>query len=105
MISHRLYRDDCVLKSGIFLKDLRILRNRDLRKMVIVDNSILSFASHLSNGVHVPSYFGKKDDAELLQIISLMKAMADCENVQTALDEKVGLQSLYESYVQSQDGK
>ena len=39
-----LTRKDCMLtKKGIFIKDLRILKNRDLKDIVIIDNLIHSF--------------------------------------------------------------
>ena len=44
LIHHRLYRESCVLMEGIYIKDLRILDNRDLKDIVIVDNAAYSFA-------------------------------------------------------------
>ena len=41
----RYYRDSCVhTREGYYVKDLRVFRNRSLKDMVIVDNSIYSFA-------------------------------------------------------------
>jgi|LauGreDrversion4_2_1035121.scaffolds.fasta_scaffold1981715_1 CTD small phosphatase-like protein 2 len=44
----RLYRQQCVPrgKEGerIFVKDLRVIEDRDLSDLLLVDNSILSFA-------------------------------------------------------------
>lgn len=43
--SYRLYRDNCVLTpEGYYVKDLRVIRNRKLEDLVIVDNSVYSFA-------------------------------------------------------------
>lgn len=45
IIKHRLYRQHCVNPiSGVYVKDLRIIRDRDLKDILIVDNSIISFA-------------------------------------------------------------
>ena len=44
LISHRLYRDNCVQTEGLFIKDLRILENWDLNDVVLVDNASYSFA-------------------------------------------------------------
>jgi len=38
------------------VKDLRIIDDRALEDMVIVDNSILSFAAQLDNGVPICSF-------------------------------------------------
>jgi CTD small phosphatase-like protein 2 len=44
LIHHRLYRDSCFqTEDGVYIKDLRIIRNRTLKDMVIVDNAVYSF--------------------------------------------------------------
>lgn len=43
-ISHRLFRDCCVLtEHAIYIKDLRIISDRNLDDMVIIDNAAYSF--------------------------------------------------------------
>lgn len=64
LIKHRLYREHCLDLGNVFVKDLSKL-GRDLSQVVIVDNSILSFGYHLSNGILIPSYFGQNFDTEL----------------------------------------
>lgn len=45
IIKHRLYRQHCVNPIyGVYVKDLRIIRDRELKNIIIVDNSIISFA-------------------------------------------------------------
>lgn len=39
----RLYRQHCFKCEEVYVKDLRIISDRDLEHIVIVDNSILSF--------------------------------------------------------------
>ena len=42
---HRLYRDHCFRsEDGVYVKDLRIIADRELEEMVIIDNCILSFS-------------------------------------------------------------
>lgn len=44
LIHYRLYRDQCYQTAdGVYVKDLRIIRNRNLKDMVIVDNAVYSF--------------------------------------------------------------
>ena len=45
VIKHRLYRQHCMSPAkNIYVKDLRVIGDRDLKDMVLVDNSIVSFA-------------------------------------------------------------
>ena len=45
LIQYRLYRDNCVqTPEGFYVKDLRIIANRSMENMIIVDNSVYSFA-------------------------------------------------------------
>lgn len=53
------------------MKDLTIIRDRKLEDMCLVDNSMISFAYQLSNGVPIGSFNGtddEKDDEELVVI-------------------------------------
>jgi CTD small phosphatase-like protein 2 len=43
LIHHRLYRENCVMVDGIYMKDLRIFTNWDLPNIIIVDNAAYSF--------------------------------------------------------------
>ena len=49
----------------VYIKDLRVLSGVDLRKVVIVDNQLLSFALQPDNGIPISSYFFDPSDAEL----------------------------------------
>ena len=44
LIEHRLYRESCMqTEEGVHIKDLRIIKNRNLKDLVIVDNAVYSF--------------------------------------------------------------
>lgn len=49
----------------VYIKDLRVLEGVDLRRVVIVDNQLLSFALQPDNGIPISSYFLDPKDAEL----------------------------------------
>lgn len=51
----RLFRDSCVFHRGNYVKDLNSL-GRDLRRVVIVDNSPASYIFHPDNAVSIPHY-------------------------------------------------
>ena len=78
----RLYRDSCLyLNPGLYIKDLTILRNRNLKDIVIVDNSVYCFANQLSNGILISSFFNDQEDSMLLNLINYLNLLFDSEDV------------------------
>ena len=73
LFKKRLYRDHCIKTDQFFIKDLDIILDREKTEMIIVDNSILSFAFDLANGVPINSFMGDEDDdKDLLYLISFL---------------------------------
>lgn len=73
----RLFRDQCYISpKGLYLKDLRML-NRNLSKVIIVDDQAYAFGFQFDNGVLILPYKGESSDTELLTLteylISLMR--------------------------------
>ena len=65
--------------------------------MIIVDNSILSFAFDLDNGVPINSFMGnEEDDKELLFLYSFLEEAASAEDVRVNIRDSFKL-----SYLQS----
>lgn len=43
---HRFYREHCIqTKDNVYIKDLRVFKNRDMKDMIIVDNAVYSFGA------------------------------------------------------------
>ena len=63
----RLYRNNCLfIEPGLYIKDLRIFDSlRKMEDIIILDNSLFSFASQLNNGILITSFFDEKDDTFL----------------------------------------
>uniref|UniRef100_A0A915JE66 protein-serine/threonine phosphatase n=1 Tax=Romanomermis culicivorax TaxID=13658 RepID=A0A915JE66_ROMCU len=80
----RLFREACVFHKGNYVKDLNRL-GRDLKQVVIVDNSPASYAFHPDNAVPVQSWFDDTNDTELLDIIPLLEKLAKIDNVYSLL--------------------
>ena len=55
LIHHRLYRENCIVTDNLHIKDLRILQNRRIQDILIVDNAAYSFAYQLDNGIQIIS--------------------------------------------------
>ena len=82
IIDFRLYRESCVVTSeGMYIKDLRIFENRDLKDVVIVDNAVYSFGFQLDNGVPIIPYYDNPHDEELLHLSYYLKCLANCDDV------------------------
>ena len=66
LIKFRLYRNNCINFNDSFtIKDLRIFKNIDLSKIILIDNSMYSFAAQINNGILINSFFNDKNDSEL----------------------------------------
>jgi CTD small phosphatase-like protein 2 len=88
----RLYRCHCVPCSingmKFYVKDLKILEdNYDLKDLILVDNSVLSFAYHLDNGIPISPFYDSKDDKELLTIADFLLKYADENDIRNKLKE------------------
>lgn len=67
IIQGAFYRENCV-KCDIhyLIKDLKIFKERDLKDIVIVDNSATCFMNNLDNGVPIIPFFDNQEDTQLL---------------------------------------
>jgi len=65
-VSYILDRNFCLeTKNGFYIKDLRIIKNRELKNMVLVDNLVHSFGFQVENGIPILEWTGNKADQEL----------------------------------------
>ena len=68
--------------ENFFVKDLDIILDRKKENMIIVDNSIVSFAFDLDNGVPINSFMGnEQDDKEMLFLYSFLEEVASQPDV------------------------
>ena len=58
----------------MYIKDLRVIRNRELSQIVLIDNAAYSYYFQLDNGVPVVPFYNNRKDCELLSLeLFLMK--------------------------------
>ena len=79
---YRLYRNHCVQcdVNGIkfYVKDLDTLNEKyNLKDVVLIDNSVLSFAYHLNNGIPIVPYIDQKEDSQLLMLAYYLVSIAN----------------------------
>ena len=98
---YRLYRNNCSLVdvdgAKFYVKDLDIFKeNYDLKDIVIVDNSVLSFSFHLHNGVPIVPYYDEDKDGSLyvvgLYLIHIFKE----DDLREANKKQINLDSFME---------
>ena len=85
-ISHRLFREACLLVQGNYLKDLDVL-GRDLSKTVLVDNSPHAYGFQIDNGIPIESWFDDDGDTELLKLVSFLRIVQGVDDVRPVVHE------------------
>lgn len=99
-ISLRLYEDDCqrmlINREYILIKDIRILPV-PITKIVIIDNSVLSFAYQLKNGIPILPYINNKNDNELRILVSYLMHLSQFEDIQEENAKAFRLETLIEN--------
>ena len=78
------------------MKDLRIISNRDLNDLIIVDNAVYSFGYQLDNCIPIIPFYDDKTDEELMHLIFYFNCLAQCEDVREQNRKAFQLQDLQE---------
>lgn len=95
LFKKRMYRDQCVKADQFFIKDFDVILDRSRESMVLVDNSILSFAFDLANGVPINSFMGTEDDdKDLLYLISFLEDAYLHDDMRKACEDSFKLEYL-----------
>ena len=68
----------------MYIKDLSIFKGIDLKDIVIIDNSVVSFAYHLYNGLPVLPYYDSENDKELLILACYLEYIAQYKDLREA---------------------
>jgi len=77
-MDHRLYRQHCEYKDGVYVKDLSRL-GRDLRKTIIVDNIRDNFERQPHNGIEILTWLQDPNDRELYKLSVFLKGLVTDE--------------------------
>jgi CTD small phosphatase-like protein 2 len=73
---------------------LRIFEGLSLSEVVLIDNSVYSFAHQIENGVPIIPFYTDRNDEELLHLIKYMEGVAACRDIREYNREAFGLQRL-----------
>ncbi|KAM3141148.1 hypothetical protein pb186bvf_006753 [Paramecium bursaria] len=78
--SLRLFRANCSKLNGTYVKDLTTL-NRDLKDVIIIDNSITSFQLQPNNAIHIKNFFDDPSDTELFDLMPFLQFVVNIQDV------------------------
>jgi len=79
VVHHRLFREACTNYKGNFVKDMSRL-GRDIKKVMIIDNSPSSYMFHPENAIPCESWYDDEHDTELLDLLPLLETLTKVDN-------------------------
>jgi len=101
-ISHRVFRDSCVLVDGNYLKDLCVL-GRNLAHLAIIDNSPQAFAYQIHNGIPIFSWYDDPSDTELLKMLPFLIQLSQVDDVRPVIRDKFRFFEVIHQYKRRQN--
>lgn len=96
LFTARLYRQNCCVIAGTYVKDFRVIKNRDPRDVILVDNLIYSFAANLGNGIPIKPYLKGDDDYELDFLAEKLSGLKSFMDVEVYLETHFGFREFYQ---------
>ena len=71
-------------QKDLFIKDLRIIKNKNLNEMLIVDKSVYSFAFQIENGIPILPWNNDQKDCELKHLTKYLIKLSKFDNLRRA---------------------
>ncbi|KIW05086.1 uncharacterized protein PV09_03645 [Verruconis gallopava] len=85
----RYYRQHCTMRNGAYIKDLAQVEP-DLSKVMILDNSPLSYVFHEDNAMPIEGWISDPTDNDLMHLIPLLEGLQHCTDVRAVLSLRLG---------------
>ncbi|KAH7026008.1 NLI interacting factor-like phosphatase-domain-containing protein [Microdochium trichocladiopsis] len=82
--SARYYRQHCTFRHGAFIKDLSFVEP-DLSKVMILDNSPLSYMFHQDNAIPIQGWISDPTDNDLLHLVPFLEGLQYVSDVRALL--------------------
>jgi CTD nuclear envelope phosphatase 1 len=80
----RYYRQHCTVRNGAYIKDLSSVEP-DLSKVMILDNSPMSYIFHEDNAIPIEGWINDPTDNGLLHLIPMLEALQHATDVRALL--------------------
>ncbi|KXT06988.1 hypothetical protein AC578_7254 [Pseudocercospora eumusae] len=87
--SGRYYRQHCTYRNGAYIKDLAQVEP-DLSKVMILDNSPMSYIFHEDNAIPIEGWISDPTDKELVTLIPFLEAIQYATDVRAVLALRQG---------------
>eukprot|EP01016_Furgasonia_blochmanni_P055095 TRINITY_DN9154_c0_g1_i14.p3 TRINITY_DN9154_c0_g1~~TRINITY_DN9154_c0_g1_i14.p3 ORF type:complete len:119 (+),score=14.18 TRINITY_DN9154_c0_g1_i14:642-998(+) len=95
LFAHVFSKSHCLeTRGGIFIKDLRIIRNRDIKKMLVIDSNVASFGLYLNLGYPILPWEGEADDIELAAIYDYLQELIYAFEIDDFNNTRLNLQGV-----------
>jgi len=85
----RYYRQHCTHRNGTYIKDITSIEP-DLSKVIILDNSPISYLFHEDNAIPIEGWINDPTDIDLLNLIPLLHALHYVTDVRALLSLRMG---------------
>ncbi|CAD8137321.1 unnamed protein product [Paramecium octaurelia] len=100
-ISGIMTRNNCMeTKNGFFIKDLRLIGNKDLKDILIVDNLAHSFGFQIENGIPILEWYSDQNDQELKYLIDYLMDAVKYPDLREYNTKKLRLDDLIEFHIE-----
>ena len=93
LFSRRFYRNNCTYRQGIgYIKDLSKFypKEDDLKNIVILDNSPISYALHEDNAIRIEGWINDQTDRDLVNLLPVLYSLSVCIDVRFILSLRNG---------------
>ncbi|SEI31594.1 YALIA101S01e27028g1_1 [Yarrowia lipolytica] len=87
--SKRYYRQHCTKVGNGYVKDLTCV-DKDLSKLLIIDNSPISYMMHENNAIAIEGWINDPTDVDLLCLLPVLNALRYCIDVRQAITLRLG---------------
>jgi len=88
-IKRRYFRQNCInTGGGCYVKDLSVVC-KDMKKIVIIDNSPIAYSKNRENAIPIPDFLGHAaEDQALLKLLPLLEEIWRSKDVRPVLRQK-----------------
>ena len=88
LLRGRLYRQNCIFRNGLYIKDLKQI-GKHLKDIIIIDNNPASYSINQDNGLPILTWYEDINDNELNKLIPLLKYLSNVDDVRKIIKKVV----------------